>query len=104
MTALDWASLFLGVLVLSGVLWMAAKRKSQPLVGAPHEDIPDRVEIDLLWRTILDRPDLRRLTVPRHHRGAIYWHAIDTGFTVTDALELALTPEASAVEYEIIHG
>lgn len=69
---------------------------------SPHADIPDRKELPVLWAAILQAPDMRALTVPRHHRGAIYWHCIDSGYTVKDALEIALTPEASAVEYEII--
>jgi len=55
-----------------------------------------------LWEAILQRPEICELAAPRHHRGTIYWHAIDSGFTVKEALEVALAPEASAVEYEIV--
>lgn len=69
---------------------------------SPHADIPDRRELQTLWKAILQRPEIRDLAVPRHHRGAVYWHGIDSGMTVKDALDLALAPEASAVEYEIV--
>jgi len=95
-----WAGkivVFVVGVVLFGALWVRLKTKSSASV-----DIPDREQLRVLWSLILTRPDLRQMTVPRHHRGAIYWHCIDSGYTVKDALEIALTPEASAVEYEII--
>jgi len=84
--------------ILFGALWARLKTKTSSM----HTDIPDREEMRVLWGVILQAPDMRALTVPRHHRGAIYWHAIASGFAVKDALELALSPEASAVEYDII--
>lgn len=83
--------------IMAFAVWLVLRAKP-----SPHADIPSRVQMLALWSIILDRPDLRQLTVPRHHRGAIYWHSINAGFSVKDALELALTPEASEVEYRIV--
>ncbi len=96
-----WAGkilVFVLVAILGGAVWVRLKTKTSSM----HMDIPDREEMRVLWDAILQAPDMRTLTVPRHHRGAIYWHAKGSGFTTKDALELALTPEASAVEYDII--
>lgn len=102
MTGAEGMALGFGLLALAAVVMGLFKKDKQ--TESPHEDIPSRSEIPTLWKTILKFPDMRPLTVKRHHRGAIYWHCIDKGFTADYALELALSPEASSVEYEIING
>jgi len=99
----------LGALTLGWILltlsatafWFLSRRGSRE---SPHEDIPSRREIPRLMAEIVARPEVRELLAKRHHRGAIYWYAIDQGFEASKALELALSPEASAVKYEIING
>lgn len=102
MTGVEGMALGFGLLVLVAVV-MGLFRK-QKNGDSPHEDIPSRSEIPTLWKAILSHPDMRPLTVKRHHRGAIYWHCIDKGFTADYALELALSPEASSVEYDVSYG
>lgn len=100
MTALEW--LAYGTVALCAVCFLLFRKQKNG--DSPHEDIPSRSEIPTLWKAILSHPDMRTLTVKRHHRGAIYWHCIDKGFTADYALELALSPEASAVRYDISYG
>ncbi len=102
MTGLEGIALGCAGVAISAVVFGLFGRRGYN--GSPHKDIPSRREIPKLMALIVARPEVRELLAKRHHRGAIYWYAIDQGQSVRDALELAMDPQASSVKYEVIYG
>ena len=102
MTPYEALALASGGLALAA-MFLGLFRKEE-IDESPHEDIPSQSEIKTIWDVMVAKPETISLLCQRHHRGAIYWHALKHGWNATEALEIALSPEASAVKYDISYG
>ncbi len=69
----------------------------------PHPDVPCRRETALLLKLMTQHGKVK--LAPRWHRGVAYWHARSRKggkYTHIQALEIALMPETSSVEVEVV--
>ena len=69
----------------------------------PHPDVPGRRETAELLKLMTHHG--KTVLAPRWHRGVAYWYARSKkggSYTHIQALEIALMPETSAVEVEIV--
>ncbi len=81
------------------MFWVLLKE----LLFRPHWRVPGTSETARLFR--LMRTQGRVDLAPRWHRGVAYWYArTENGGNLSrrDALKIALMPETSAVEVEIV--